>query len=140
MSDTMNTDEVPEVTNARPSRWSRVRWIALAAVVAVLLVAGTAVGTAAIVDDSDGDAESDEHVSLVEDEHISLVEEDVIARTEAERLAVAAAGGGTVTEVQLDEENGALVYEVEIQDAADPAVDHDVVLDARTGRILERET
>lgn len=140
MSDTMNTDEVPEVTNDRQSRWSRVRWIALAAVVAVLLVAGTAVATAAIVDDSDEDTDSDEHVSLVEDEHVSLVEEDVIARTEAERLAVAAAGGGTVTEVQLDEENGALVYEVEIQDAADPLVDHDVVLDASTGRILERET
>lgn len=45
--------------------------------------------------------------------------------------------GGRVTEIELEDEHGSVVYEVEVKDAADTS--HDVVIDAGTAEVLHVE-
>jgi uncharacterized membrane protein YkoI len=118
--------ETPTATSP-PDR--RKWWIAAAvALVAVLLVA--AVATTALVVDDDDDSDT---VLVVDDG-------DVISRDRAERLALEAVGGGTVTELQLDDEDGRVVYEVEVSDPSRPGADVDVVIDARIGDVLTTDS
>lgn len=114
---------VPPAPAPRLPRW--VPWVigAMAAVVvAVVLAAATLV--AAGDDDADADAR------LVPDAGA------VIAPAAAGDAAVDAVGGGrTVVEVDLDDEGGVLVYEVELRDPSTLA-ETDVVVDARSGAVL----
>jgi hypothetical protein len=60
-----------------------------------------------------------------------------ISSEEAQRIALRSMPGATFDEVDLDEEDGWLVYEVELLKAGE---DYDVLVDAGTGRILCTET
>jgi uncharacterized membrane protein YkoI len=89
-------------------------------------------GTDAFDDADDADDDADD---VREDR--ALAAAATVSAERAASIARDAAGGGTVTEVDLDDEAGRVVYEVEVRlDAADPRREVDVVLDARTGDVL----
>jgi uncharacterized membrane protein YkoI len=56
-----------------------------------------------------------------------------ISRAEAERIALATAGGGLVREIELESEEGALVWKVEV---IARGVEHDVYVDTRSGNVV----
>ncbi len=68
------------------------------------------------------------------DESAALASQAKITADEAKAAALAANPGATVVEVELDNENGALVYSVELNNGAD------VKVDAGNGAILHTET
>jgi uncharacterized membrane protein YkoI len=56
-----------------------------------------------------------------------------ISRAEAQRIALATAGGGLVREIELESEEGALVWKVEV---IARGVEHDVYVDTRSGNVV----
>jgi uncharacterized membrane protein YkoI len=56
-----------------------------------------------------------------------------ISRAEAERIALATAGGGLVREAELESDEGTLVWKVEV---IARGVEHDVYVDTRTGNVV----
>lgn len=139
-----DTDETPiPASSPAPRPFNPSRWWIVGAIIAVLTLLVGAVGvTTAIIDDDDDDCVVQVDDSIIDDHDddcVVHVDDSIIVRDRAARLAVAAVGGGTVTEIELDVENGVLVYQVEVQDDTNPSLEHDVVLDARTGKILTRQ-
>ena len=78
-----------------------------------------------------------EDESLTEAEEAAQLEGLAGITADEAAAAAAAAVGGDVTEVELDNENGTVVYSVEITDAA--GVDVDVKVDAGDGAILDQQ-
>lgn len=64
-------------------------------------------------------------------------QDGLISIAEAERIALEHVPGGTIEEIERDRERGVIVYEVEVR--APNGVEHELVIDARTGRILRAE-
>lgn len=79
-----------------------------------------------------------------DDETLSDTEEDVLLESlatitvEEATAAAQAAVAGDIVEVELDDENGSVVYSVEIVDASGTEVD--VKVDAGNGTILDQQT
>jgi uncharacterized membrane protein YkoI len=59
-----------------------------------------------------------------------------VSRSEAERIALTTAGGGRVREIELESEEGALVWKVEV---IARGVRHDVYIDARSGKVVRHQ-
>jgi len=75
-----------------------------------------------------------QHEGLGEaDEAISLQGQATITASDAESAALAANPGSTVTKTELDNENGVLVYSVELRNGTD------VKVDAGNGQVLQTE-
>ncbi len=122
------------------------------ALVGVIALAGVATAFAAGGDDDgDGDGGSEQFKGSVaapaengeEGSHDEAAEarelRDLakIDRSEAEKAALQAVPG-TVESAKLEEENGYVVYEVEV--AGDDGQDHHVDVDAGNGKVLQQET
>jgi hypothetical protein len=58
-----------------------------------------------------------------------------ISRSQAKRIAVAAVGGGTVTEAKTDHKGGVLVWEI---DVTRNGVKHEVDVNAATGKVMSK--
>jgi len=56
-----------------------------------------------------------------------------ISLEEAEKIALKKVANGTITDVELDRENGLLVYEIEVEKKW---LEYDLVIDANTGDVL----
>ncbi|AZV45122.1 propeptide, PepSY amd peptidase M4, putative [beta proteobacterium KB13] [Peribacillus asahii] len=56
-----------------------------------------------------------------------------ISLEEAEKIALKEVANGTITDVELDMENGLLVYEIEVEKKW---LEYDLVIDANTGDVL----
>ncbi|MDQ7861700.1 PepSY domain-containing protein [Peribacillus frigoritolerans] len=72
-----------------------------------------------------------------DDEDMSIqqaVETAKVSRDQAEKIALKAVDG-QVTDMELDSENGTLVYELEIKQGLK---EYDVVVDATTGKVLKK--
>ncbi|MFE2762075.1 PepSY domain-containing protein [Streptomyces halstedii] len=112
------------------------RTIALAAVAAAVLVGGGIATTAAFAHD-DGDDRRPDRVSRSADRHTGDTRSpgDRVTLDEAVAAALKAVPG-TVTEVELDDDDhGArLVWELDVYGT--DAVRHDVTVDAGTGKVL----
>ncbi|MFE7519355.1 PepSY domain-containing protein [Streptomyces halstedii] len=112
------------------------RTIALAAVAAAVLVGGGIATTAAFAHD-DGDGRRPDRVSRSADRHTGDTRSpgDRVTLDEAVAAALKAVPG-TVTEVELDDDDhGArLVWELDVYGR--DAVRHDVTVDAGTGKVL----
>ena len=80
------------------------------------------------VDQATGDTGSEA------DESAALAAQAKITSEEAQAMALKANPGATVTKVELDNENGTLVYSVELSNGLD------VKVDAGNGKILNTET
>ena len=78
-----------------------------------------------------------EDESLTEAEEAAQLEGLTGITADDAAAAAAAAVGGDVTQVELDDENGTVVYSVEITDAA--GADVDVKVDAGNGAILDQQ-
>jgi uncharacterized membrane protein YkoI len=77
--------------------------------------------------------------SLPEDdreEQSALEEKATLDQSDAEAAALDSVGGGSISEVELDEESGFLVWDVEVQFEGS---EHEVAVDAGDGRILGSE-
>ncbi|GAA1380917.1 PepSY domain-containing protein [Peribacillus frigoritolerans] len=92
--------------------------------------------------DVDVDAEKGEILSQEmedgDDEDMSIqqaVENAKVSRDQAEKIALKAVDG-QVTDMELDSENGTLVYELEIKQELK---EYDVVVDATTGKVLKNQ-
>jgi hypothetical protein len=59
-----------------------------------------------------------------------------VSRWQAERIAVRAAGGGRVTEVEREAEHGRPVYKVEVRVGG---TEHDLYIDRGTGAVLRHK-
>ncbi len=59
-----------------------------------------------------------------------------VSRSDAERIAVRAAGGGRVTKVEREAEHGRPVYKVEVQVGG---AEHDLYIDRETGAVLRHK-
>lgn len=59
-----------------------------------------------------------------------------ISLEEAEKIALKEVANGTITDVELDMENGLLVYEIEVEKKW---LEYDLVIDANTGDVLHVE-
>lgn len=82
----------------------------------------------------DGDSETDEG----SDESPALQAVAKITPVQARDAALAEFPGATVSSVELDNENGSLVYSVRLTDTSGKA--WDVKIDAGDGRVLHKET
>ena len=98
---------------------------------------------------AEADGEHDENlngsIQAPEDESLSEADEAkaleglaTISSSDAEAAAVAAVPGGTVNSVELGNENGSVVYEVDMTDANGQSVE--VKVDAGNGDVLDTET
>ena len=86
-----------------------------------------------------GSIQSPEDESLSEDDEAKALEGlATISAADAEAAALAAVPGGTVNESALENENGSVVYEVEMTDANGATVE--VIIDAGNGDVLAQET
>ncbi|MFJ6016440.1 PepSY domain-containing protein [Streptomyces sp. NPDC092952] len=105
------------------------RKIVIAAVTAAVLAGGGAATAVAFADDDGHDREV-----------TSSVAGDGTARVDVKEAVAAAlkAVPGTATEAELDDEDGGLVWEVDV-DGSDK-VRHDVTVDAGNGKVLDRHT
>ncbi|MGW2109675.1 PepSY domain-containing protein [Streptomyces sp. NPDC001948] len=105
------------------------RKIVIAAVTAAVLVGGGAATAVAFADDDSHDRE----VS-------SSVASDGTARVDVKDAVAAAlkAVPGTITEAELDDEDGGLVWELDVYGA--DKVWHDVTVDAGNGKVLAEHT
>ncbi|MCX4845176.1 PepSY domain-containing protein [Streptomyces sp. NBC_00893] len=101
------------------------RKFVIAAVTAAVLVGGTAATAVAFADDDGHDRETR-----------SSVKSGATARTGVEEAVTAAvkAVPGTVTEAELDDEDGGLVWELDVYGS--DKVWHDVTVDAGNGKVL----
>ena len=70
------------------------------------------------------------------EEQAALEKKATIDRTDAEAAALESVGGGTVSEVELDEESGFLIWDVEVQFQGN---EYEVAVDAGDARILGSE-
>lgn len=77
---------------------------------------------------------AEEREEAAEDSELRKLAE--IDRAAAEKAALRAVPG-TVEEAELDDENGYVVYEVEV--AGDDGKSHDVAIDAGNGQVLDQE-
>ncbi|USK59430.1 PepSY domain-containing protein [Peribacillus asahii] len=59
-----------------------------------------------------------------------------VSLEEAEKIALKEVANGTITDVELDMENGLLVYEIEVEKKW---LEYDLVIDANTGDVLHVE-
>lgn len=59
-----------------------------------------------------------------------------ISRAEAERIALAKAGGGLVRETELESEEGALVWKIRV---IARGVEHDIYIDTRSGTVVRHQ-
>jgi uncharacterized membrane protein YkoI len=100
-------------------------WIA---VILALLVAGSAIGiSVAIASDGSGREVAEEQESE------ALSGQAKITAEQAKGAALAANPGATITQIELDNENGTLVWGVELADGTE------VKVDAGSGQILYTE-
>ena len=81
-------------------------------------------------DNDDDDFDNDDS-----DDKVIVADGKFITEKAAVKIAMKQAKG-TVTEVKLDEEDGRVVYEIEIQDGKD---DYDFDIDAISGKVLKFE-
>ncbi|MEV8455421.1 PepSY domain-containing protein [Streptomyces sp. NPDC052095] len=105
------------------------RKIVIAAVTAAVLAGGGAATAVAFADDDGHDREV-----------TSSVAEGGTARVDVKEAVAAAlkAVPGTATEAELDDEDGGLVWEVDVYGS--DKVRHDVTVDAGNGKVLDRHT
>ncbi|MCX5105810.1 PepSY domain-containing protein [Streptomyces sp. NBC_00264] len=105
------------------------RKFVIAAVTAAVLVGGTAATAVAFADDDSHDRETR-----------SSVKSGDTARTGVAEAVTAAvkAVPGTVTEAELDDEDGGLVWELDVYGS--DKVWHDVTVDAGNGKVLGKHT
>ncbi|WP_371098509.1 PepSY domain-containing protein [Streptomyces sanglieri] len=105
------------------------RKFVIAAVTAAVLVGGTAATAVAFADDDSHDRETR-----------SSVKSGDTARTDVAQAVAAAvrAVPGTVTEAELDDEDGGLVWELDVYGS--DKVWHDVTVDAGNGKVLGKHT
>ncbi|MFJ1881307.1 MULTISPECIES: PepSY domain-containing protein [unclassified Streptomyces] len=105
------------------------RKFVIAAVTAAVLVGGTAATAVAFADDDSHDRETR-----------SSVKSGDTARTDVAQAVAAAvkAVPGTVTEAELDDEDGGLVWELDVYGS--DKVRHDVTVDAGNGKVLGKHT
>ncbi|MFJ9678928.1 PepSY domain-containing protein [Streptomyces sp. NPDC101194] len=103
------------------------RKIVIAAVTAAVLVGGTAATAVALADDDGHDREAR-----------SSAASGGTARVGVEDAVAAAVGAvpGTVTEAELDDEDGGQVWELDVYGS--DKVRHDVTVDAGNGKVLGR--
>lgn len=71
-----------------------------------------------------------------DDDHYDSYPAAKISLEEAEKLALKEVANGTITDVELDMENGLLVYEIEVEKKW---LEYDLVIDANTGDVLHIE-
>lgn len=83
-------------------------------------------------DVNDNDDQDDQDDS---DDNLVVIDGKFIAQKAAVEIALKQAKG-TVTEVELDDENGRVQYEIEIQNGA---VEYDIDIDAISGKVLKVE-
>ncbi|MCX5109298.1 PepSY domain-containing protein [Streptomyces sp. NBC_00378] len=105
------------------------RKIVIAAVTAAVLAGGGAATAVAVADDDSHDREVK-----------SSVASDGTARVDVKEAVAAAveAVPGTVTEAELDDEDGGLVWELDVYGS--DKVWHDVTVDAGNGKVLAKHT
>ncbi|WP_330434865.1 PepSY domain-containing protein [Streptomyces sp. NBC_00825] len=105
------------------------RKFVIAAVTAAVLVGGTAATAVAFADDDSHDRQAR-----------SSVKSGDTARTDVAQAVAAAvrAVPGTVTEAELDDEDGGLVWELDVYGS--DKVWHDVTVDAGNGKVLGKHT
>lgn len=105
------------------------RKFVIAAVTAAVLVGGTAATAVAFADDDSHDRQAR-----------SSVKSGDTARTDVAQAVTAAvrAVPGTVTEAELDDEDGGLVWELDVYGS--DKVWHDVTVDAGNGKVLGKHT
>jgi uncharacterized membrane protein YkoI len=122
-------------TDPGPPRpfWRR-SWLVVGCVTGALVLGAAAAG-AGIIDDDTGSEAVEQESEASED--VANAPADAISQERAGQLAVEAAGGGTVTDLDLDEDGGVVVYEVEVQRTpGDESSEAEVLVDARTGDIV----
>lgn len=73
-----------------------------------------------------------------DDDRTALQSQATVTVDQATQTALAQFPGATVHEVKLDDEDGVLVYEVELVDSA--GVEHEVKVNATTGAVVATET
>ena len=100
-------------------------WIA---VILALLVAGSAIGVSVAIASAGSSQEPAE-----EQESQSLSSQAKITAEQAKEAALAASPGATITQVELDNENGKLVWGVEFTNGAETKVD------AENGQVVGTE-
>ncbi|MFB5282936.1 PepSY domain-containing protein [Peribacillus sp. Hz7] len=71
-----------------------------------------------------------------DDDHYASYPTAKISLEEAEKIALKEVANGTITDVELDMENGLLVYEIEVEKKW---LEYDLVIDANTGDVLHVE-
>ena len=86
-----------------------------------------------IQDDNNKDESSDNNDESSNNESAALSSKAVISAADAEAAALAANPGTTAVKVELDNENGVVVYSVELSNGLD------VKVDAATGKIIHTE-
>lgn len=139
MTDT--TTDTPEPDQPTRLHGTGRGWRIAAACAGALLIAAASVGvTAAVMDD--GDDDDHEQVTqpsgrdVVDDDDEALARAATVTPERASAIALDAAGGGVVTDLDLDAEGGRLVYEVEIHNADRTPSELQVLLDAETGEVV----
>lgn len=84
-----------------------------------------------------GEHEDDERHGTEQDEAAeaaALQAQATISVDQAKQAALAQFPGGSVLDAELEDENGAVVYGVEVRDTA--GAQHDVKVDAKTGTVV----
>ncbi|MEH6947234.1 PepSY domain-containing protein [Bacillus sp. JJ634] len=71
-----------------------------------------------------------------DDDHYESYSAAKVSLEEAEKIALKEVANGTITDVELDMENGLLVYEIEVEKKW---LEYDLVIDANTGDVLHVE-
>ncbi|MEE8600268.1 PepSY domain-containing protein [Euzebya tangerina] len=105
----------------------------------VIIDANTGDVLAQEVDDDDDGADDDEGEESEADEaaeNAALAEQASLSAADAEAAATAAVPG-TAAPAELEDEDGTVVYEVEVTDEAGTV--HEVIIDANTGDVLAQE-
>jgi len=124
-------------TDPVPSRSFRRRsWLVVGSVTAALVLGGAVAG-AGIIDDDKGNESVEQDDGSEGTEDVRNAPAGAISPDRAGELAAEAAGGGTVTDLDLDEADGVVVYEVEVQRTpGDESSEAEVLVDAQSGDIV----
>jgi uncharacterized membrane protein YkoI len=93
------------------------------------------VNTGIVVEIETEDDDDDDDEEEVSEEELEGLNSD-ITESEAKAIALAALGGGEVTDIEVEKDHGKYVYEVEVQYKGDEV---DVVIDMENGDVLDIE-
>lgn len=86
--------------------------------------------------DDDNDDDDDDDQDDDDDDKEELVKErNIIGEARAKSIALSLANG-SITDFELDEDDGRLIYKVEIKAKG---LEHEIEIDAHTGKVLEHE-